>query len=461
MWRVALVALLAACGLAECRHHHGNRKDSLKSTAPEVDEWVLLAHGSERTLYQQEHSQDRKSEWTSTFSFDNFHIPDWAVPFNEGPTQAGGVQQRTDDGHVHIPLLGDTKYGGYPEMPAGGATKAWAPPVIWEIDGKTGKSIRVYNLTDYGDGFESVVRYTPDGYPVVALYSHHGNTIVVLDRNSDKVLTSFKPSVEPMLLAFAKTTPPQLIWASLDQNGGINFDGHTPQVQSQITTGALSTIIFGADGKTIYNNGFLNEATGIYRFSLPLSGGTRYNLFISGCYTKPWIMAADLAANNYALCQTAEAIRAWDSQGNLLWSKRGSAGWLILTDDESTLLVGSGSSYMALDPRTGEEFWSTTATTAFGEGTSCGASAQPWAPRHPVPLPSSSKKGGYLALLCSNGEQHGIQVLDVTDGTAVKGAQAKLDFAPEMITIDASNYVYAYASVDSKITVQRKRISGI
>ena len=464
MWRFSLLvafALVASSLAGPRREHH---RHGLKASGEvTVDDWVLLAHGSERSLYEQQtEDKQHKPEWTSTFQWEDYHLPDWAVPFNEGPTQAGGVAQRESDGHLHLPLLGNIKYGGYPEMPAGGATKAWAPPVIWEIDGRTGKSVRLYNLSEYGDGFESVVRYTSDGYPVVALYGRKtGQKIVVLDKNSDKVVSSFTPNVEPMLLAFAKTDPPQLIWASLNDNGGVNFDGHTPQVQTQITTSAISTIIFGADGQTIYNNGFLNEATGIYRFSLPLSGGTRYNLFISSCYTKPWIMVSDTAKNNYALCQSGETFRAWDSQGKQLWSKQGSSGWLIMTDDESTLMAGSGNSYRAFDPRTGSDLWSTTAEEAFGNGTSCAASAQPWSPRHPVPIPASGKQAGYLALLCRNGEDQSVRLMDANSGKPVEGAEAKLDFWPDMITIDASNYVYAYGTVNDHITVQRKKITGL
>lgn len=443
-------------------HKEEKHHKALKNTNSEVDEWVLLGHGSERSLYADESEKMEKSEWKSSFDFDDFHFPDWAVPFGEGPVQSGGVAQRKEDGHIHLPLLGNVRHGGGPEWPAGGATKAWAPPVIWEIDGVTGKTVRVYNLSSVAAGFESVLRYTSDGYPVVALYGGQGGQkIVVLDRNSDQVLSSFGPGVEPMLLAFAKTDPPQLIWASLSANGGINFNGHEPQPNTHISTGALSTIVFGADGKTIYNNGFFNEATGIYRFSLPLSGHTERNLFISGCYTKPWIMVADKAGNNYALCQSGGSFHGWSESGAHLWSAGGSASWLIMTDDESTLLAGSGNSYRAIDPKTGSSLWSTTAAQAFGNGTSCQSSAQPWAPRHPVPLPSKTIKGGYLAVLCTADGSHAVRVLNVNDGSAVKGAVAELDFAPSMITIDASNYVYAYGSEDSRISVQRKLITGL
>ena len=440
------------------RHHH--HRLSMNSSADiEVDEWVLLAHGSERSLFVQQTEQAAKSEWTSSFSLDDFHLPNWAVPFNEGPVQSGGVAQRTEDGHIHLPLLGNTPHGGSAEMPAGGATKQWAPPVIWEIDGMTGKTVRVYNLSSHGAGFESVVRYTPDGYPVVALYD--GSSIAILDRNSDQVLNTFGPGVEPMLLAFAKTTPPQLIWASLNANGGINFDGHEPQPQTHISTSALSTIVFGADGKTIYNNGFFNEGTGIYRFSLPLSGGTRSNLVIGGCLTKPWIMASDTKGTNYAYCQSSGNFNAWDTTGKKLWSAGGSASWMIMSDDESTILAGYQSNYIALDAQTGQKVWSTNSAQAFGSGTSCGASNQPWAPRHPVPLPKRGVKGGYLAVLCRNGNSQAVRVLSVEDGTEVKGSLATLDFWPSMLTIDGSNYVYAYGSVDSRITVQRKMITGM
>lgn len=391
-------------------------------------------------------------EWTARTPTSGFHIPYWQVPFGEGPELAGGVNQRVRDGHIHVPLLGDVQYNGNPDEPAGGSLKRWSPALVWEIDGTTGKTVRLYNLSEYADCFNSVLRYTDDGYPVVAGYSHHGYTILVLDKVSTGVTRYSAGSVEPQLLQISTTDPPQILWGDIDADAAVDLNGHEVQPNTMVKTTAISAIICGADGHSIYNDGFFNHDTGIYRFELPLTSNSKASLFISGCYTKPWIVASDTQRRIFAQCQTSKEIRAWDRNGHQLWSVSMIFPWLSLSDDERVVLVGDSNNWVGLDSNTGKAMWRTSASEAFGNNVSCSYSAQPWAPRHPIPF-----NDGSLAFLCSENKVAKMMVLSVETGKAMSRT-AEFDFAPDMITADASYNVYAYGSVNDLVTVQKKSL---
>lgn len=409
-------------------------------------DWFLCAHGSTRSR-----ATPNSVEWTAHLPYGDFHIPYWAVPFNEGPNLAGGVNQRPSDGHIHLPLLGPVSYNGNPDWPSGGSLKHWSPAVVWEIDGDTGKTVRMFNLSEYADCYNSVLRYTADGYPVVAGYSHSGSSLLVLDKESSSVIGHYSPGgVEPQLLQVSLTEPPQLLWGDINADGAANINGHTLDTNSELSTSALSSIICGADGLTIYNNGFFNHDTGIFRFNLPLTASSKDSLFISGCLTKPWVMATDSQGQIFALCQSQNQIHAWDKTGQKMWSVAGSCLWLSLSDDEMTVLFGDANNWEAVDASTGKMLWQTSASEAFGDDVKCSFSAQPWAPRHPIPF-----SDGTLAFLCSQNGTSTVFLLSIKTGKAEQMSMM-FDFVPEMLTADSAMNVYAYGSVNDIITVQKK-----
>ena len=409
-------------------------------------DWFLCAHGSTRSL-----ATPGTAEWTARLPYGGYHIPYWAVPFDEGPNLAGGVNQRASDGHIHLPLLGPVPYNGNPDWPSGGSLKHWSPAVVWEIDGDTGKTVQIYNLSDYADCYNSVLRYTADGYPVVAGYSHSGSSILVLDKESSNVAGHYSPGgVEPQLLQVSLTNPPQLLWADINADGAANVSGHTLETKTELSTLALSSIICGADGLTVYNNGFFNHDTGIFRFSLPLTSSSKDNLFISDCLTKPWVMATDSQGRIYALCRSENQIHAWDKTGQHMWSVPGTCLWLSLSDDETAVLLGNANNWEAVDTSTGKVLWQTSASEAFGDGVQCSFSAQPWAPRHPIPF-----RDGTVAFLCSQNGASKVFLLSVKTGEAEQTSVA-FDFVPEMLTADSAKNMYAYGTVNEVITVQKK-----
>eukprot|EP00117_Sycon_ciliatum_P013331 scpid69591/ scgid1997/ len=442
--------LLVAVACSARIHHHEFRNKTSHAAVPDMQmtDWVLAAHGSTRMR-----ANGKGKDWDTKFHQANFHYPTFSVPFNEGPVLPAGVNHRTSDNHIHVPILGATSYPGSTEWPAGGANRKWTPPMIWEIDGNTGKTVRIYDLSEYSACFNSVVRYTNDGYPFIALYAGKtgkGSTpIAVLDAESDKVLDVYSDdSTEPMLLQITNTEPQQIIWAALDANAGVSLTGHEVDASSYVRTTDTSTIIFGADGQTIYNNGFFNHNTGIFKFALPLTSHLKQDYFVSDCNTRPWVMASDTKGNAFALCGN---LNAYDANGKQKWSvsDSGNPSFLVLSDAEDVLFAGNGQYIKGLSPESGEVLWSIAASEFGG---SIPVSAQPWAPRYPIPLPT-----GNLAVLVVNGGVHSIALLDSHTGKIVKGG-VTFDFAPQMLTADNSNNVYAFGNEDGYLKVQRKSL---
>ena len=439
------LVLVAVCSVnGHIPHNHTQRLHDIQ-----IDDWVLAAHGSTRMR-----ANGDGKDWMTKFDQENFHYPTFSVPFNEGPVLPAGVAHRTSDNHIHIPILGATSYPGSTEWPAGGANRKWTPPMVWEIDGNTGKTVRIYDLTKYSSCFNSVLRYTKDGYPFIALYAGktgQGSTpIAVLDDKSDKVFGVYgDDSTEPMLLQITNTEPQQIIWAALDANAGVNIEGHKVDTSTFVRTTDTSTIIFGADGKTIYNNGFFNHDTGIFKLALPLVSHLHQDYFISGCNTRPWVMASDTRGNAFAVCGN---LNCYDESGKQRWSVSGQdASFIALTDAEDVLFIGNGQFIAGLNAETGEQMWRLAASDFGG---SIPVSAQPWAPRYPIPLPN-----GNIAVLVVTGGVHSIALVDSRSGKIVKGG-VTFDFPPQMLTADNSNNVYAFGNEDGFLKVQRKALGG-
>ncbi|XP_065186371.1 uncharacterized protein LOC135817173 isoform X1 [Sycon ciliatum] len=460
-----LVLSVLACVLVkQCaathhpRQHNHSSQVGQRQKDIQLTDWVLAAHGSSRKL-----AKGTGDDWSLTFNLPNYHYPEFVKPFST-EDMAAGVNHRTSDNHIHIPILGNTYHVPDPEFPAGGEKHRWSPPVVWEIDGNTGQTLLVYNLSDYADSYTSTLIYTPDGYPTVAM--HGGKTgygsspILILDKESDKVLDVVTDdNTEPMLLQLTNTEPRQLIWAAMYANAGVNIDGHTVDKSTFVRTTDTSAIIFSADGRSIYNNGFYNHDMGIYKFKLPLAENLTRELFMGGCETNPWQMASDTEDNLYAIC--GGGVVAYDAGGQQQWTYN-TGRWyalmtyLFLVDTENVLIVGCDmydqKPFLAgVDPATGKELWFSNGTDYGGNVT---ISAQPWAPRFPIPLAN-----GNLAILISNNGVSSVVLLDSRTGKVVKGG-VMFDFTPQMLTADSSNNVYAFGEEYGYLKAQRKALGG-
>ena len=253
-----------------------------------------------------------------------------------------------------------------------------------------------------------------------------------------------------MLLALTDTTPQQIIWASISADAGVTVKGHDINTNVQ-TTSQTSTIIFGADGQTIYNNGFYNHQTGIFKFRLPIDS-LEQELFISGCNTRPWVMASDTAQRIYAVC-SGNGVYAYNMQGTHQWTARGSPVWIAMNDRETVVLTGgSGGGLSGLNANTGELLWALNPPD-FGQNVQVRYSGQPWAPRHPIPLPDNG-----MAVLTLQENVHRIVVIDADTGKFRHDQEVVFDFYPEMLTADSSGNFYAFGHQDGYPTVQRKSI---
>ena len=223
--------------------------------------------------------------------------------------------------------------------------------MIWEIDPKTGSTNYLYNLSDYGSAFYSSLRYTPTGDLTVAVCTSNSAShikILIIDQSTHKIKYQHTSSIEPMLLQVTNTSPQMLIFAGMYDDAYLNFTGDGSMIDSnskEVVNQYISSIIFGADGKTIYNNGFFNEAVGIYRLKLPFSSASRPEDFISGCDTLPWMMASDTMGSMFAVCSSSPyAISKYDNTAKLLWKSPVTQvsgytyPWIILDDTEKYII---------------------------------------------------------------------------------------------------------------------------
>eukprot|EP00117_Sycon_ciliatum_P002198 scpid101650/ scgid7533/ len=127
-----VLVLVKQCAAANHPHHyyHGNKLGQRQKDI-QLTDWVLAAHGSSRKL-----AKGTGDDWSLTFNLPNYHYPEFVKPFST-EDMAAGVNHRTSDNHIHIPILGNTYHVPDPEFPAGGEKHRWSPPVVWEIDGNT------------------------------------------------------------------------------------------------------------------------------------------------------------------------------------------------------------------------------------------------------------------------------------------------------------------------------------
>ena len=147
----------------------------------------------------------------------------------------------------------------------------------------------------------------------------------------------------------------------MNSDGALDFnsDGVTPQTP-EIVNNDISTIIFGTDGKSIYNNGFTNEATGIYHLELPLTNNGKEKMIVEGCNTYPWVMASDTNGNIYAACNYYD-IYAYSSTGNQIWvQKNNNPDWVIIDDDETMVISGTSTKWTGFNIKNGDLIFNTT-----------------------------------------------------------------------------------------------------
>lgn len=348
-----------------------------------------------------------------------------------------------------------------------GSQKAYGPPIIWEIDPKTGDTNYIYDLSEYGKAFYSLVRYTPTGDLTVAVCNANSPSsikILIIDQTTHKVKFQYTSSMEAMLLQVSNTSPPMLLYAGMYSDGYLNFteDGSNIATNDkEIVNGHISSIIFGADGKTIYNNGFFNEAVGIYRLKLPFTSSEQPDDFVSGCDTLPWMMASDINGNMFAVCSSSPySITKFDSNGKSVWKSQVSqvSGYtypfIMLDDTEKYIIFGTNKEWVAFDADTGDLKWAKSLsdiTQKRDQGLVCYNSAQPWANRHPIPMPD-----GQLVILCrTTNNGYDVRSLDIETG-ALSRDSTNVAFNVSIVSADSNSvYLWGYNDAAKHIVGQR------
>jgi hypothetical protein len=231
-------------------------------------------------------------------------------------------------------------------------------------------------------------------------------------------------------------------------------DGHI-LIDCQINTD--STVCPGADGISAYNNQRYENPVGAVRYSLPLPSNPV--VFNSNYVSWPWWIRSDLSGNVYVY--DGEFLTKYAQSTKQIWQVDNQFGWLglMLTDDESTVILSNQTHICTVNPATGESMAITSYQEAFGsEYVTCAAVFSPWMNALPVPLADNM----HVLVVCSSGTTDFLSVLDLSakseeDGSPMISSSQKttLSFSPTQIIIDNVGNLYAFGHVKKIPTVQK------
>jgi len=439
----------------------------------ELDGYVLAAHGSSRSLYE-----GGTTNWNVTIPF-KAYLPLWAF----GPVNAGGIAIREDDGHMFVPVHGDTPLNLQDTLQGGSSEKIWSPAYILELDSDSGKTLRVFNLSDIQgvdpvDCFESWIKFTSDGYPYFTGYRYNKQTkqsswvFMILDRDDPtKSVYTLDQDLAPQIPNLsAKSTPQQIFWALTGPNGGVdagvNLDGGH-NVIGQFKTTATSTVLFNAFGNLTINNHLNDDSyglTGIHIIELPLTESSTHKLVVRGCNTAPWIMVADTRGNYYLQCNKFDSAEqyfgAWDQFGRSLWNltqKHDSYWDVIFMSDDESVLVGAwfdDQGWVAYDPLSGDRMWQVSNTDLPGV-TSCVNTNTPFPPRIPIAL-----KNSYMAIQCIRDNLPVIFFIELSSGK-ISENEITLRQTPMELMADGANNLYSVYELAGFVHVDRFQIGQL
>jgi len=283
----------------------------------------------------------------------------------------------------------------------------------------------------------------------------NGDRVVVLDAKDLHVIHESTGIVQggggAQVLAITKTNPPQATSA-----GGFGrwwwgsscdiVNGH------ELTNCARtsdSTVCMGADGVSMYNNQRFEWPRGVARYRLPFpSQPESYN---SAYISWPWWIRSDLSGNVYAY--DGYALTKYSQKLQQVWQVNSpNAMGLMLTDDESTVVLSNATNLWSLSTASGSQAraWS------YGDfgAVSCGTVVSPWANPTPVPMPDSQR----VALACA--DQSGasfVKVANLQTG-AMEHGTVSLGVVPDQTLVDSAYNFYSIGTLNDKPTVQRVNI---
>jgi len=213
-----------------------------------------------------------------------------------------------------------------------------------------------------------------------------------------------------------------------------------------------STVCMGADGRTMYNNQRFEFPQGVARYNLPFPSTAQP--YHSDYISWPWWIRSDVGGAVYAY--SGSTLTKYAKDMSTVWRVITYSGMgLMLTDDETTVVMSNSSHLWSLSTSTGMQNQLYTYSD-FG-ATSCDTVVSPWT--NPTPVPMSDSRSVVLSCADSTGAYF-VKVANLQTGRVQDGT-ISLNVIPAEAIVDSSFNFYAIGTVHDTPTVQRVNMKAM
>jgi len=411
---------------------------------PTIDQWALAGHGVSRALYNGTSS----TAWTSALKVtgaSSCDYPQFSTPFSWWTNAAGAIL--SNSGMLYIPVECSRR------KPSLG---------IWALDAETGESKGFGSLNH--TSFDSYARFLPDGTIVAGV---DGSSVVLVDPTTLTEIGSTTGLNQgyggAQVLAVFKTVQGKTQVTSAGGDGGSDWWGaacnfmpsaHGANKLASCQSTADSTVCVGANGVTAYNNQRFENPVGAVRFSLPFPASP---VALNSNYIQwPWWIRSDVAGNAYVY--DGYNLTKFSPRNKVLWeSIQEDFMGLMLTDDESTVVLGNITHVLTLSAATGSVSMEIVAYSDLFDDSSVGCATvlSPWQNSVPVPLADSR----HMIVVCeTRGPAYFASTLDLQTGKATK--QISLSVTPAQVIVDNTGNFYSIGQTTTGVPTVQKVMSS-
>jgi len=326
---------------------------------------------------------------------------------------------------------------------------------LWAINANTGAQT-AYQLFSNVSSWDSYPVFLPDGTLIVGT---SGTAATMYDQNtldeiglSTSIVGNDYGYVQVMGVAKPVNGNQQILAAGGDGwwwgSACTVTNGH--ELSNCVAT-KDTTVCLGADGVTAYNDQQNEEPEGVARFTLPMPA--RADSFHTNYVQWPWWIRTDLSGNVYVY--DGNLLTKYNKTAGQLWQfEFANIMGLMITDDESTVIISNNTDIITLDSMTGMNQFQLGYSKTFADRTvQCQSVISPWEQAVPVPLSDSTNIVIVCQTLVSKQSSYFASVINL----ATKTASAKVAIAvpPAQVIVDNNGNLYAFGIVNKVPNVQK------
>jgi len=404
------------------------------SSAFAIDQWALAGHGVSRVLFN-----GSTSAYTTTLNAKDANTcqyVSYSTPFSWWSSDSGAVL--SSNGMLYTTLV---------------CGRDQDQQSFWAINATTGTQTGFVTYSNISS-FDSYPVFLPDGTLIVGT---SGVEATLIDPQSLDIIGTNTAIVgneygyvQVMAVSKMLSTGVQQIIAAGGEGWwwgtACTVKGHTI---SNCQATKDTTVCLGADGMTAYNDQQDESPTGVVRFNLPLP--SKEFAFKTGYTQWPWWIRTDVSGNVYT----------YDGTDLVMYTKTAQMKWqgayanlmgVMLTDDESMVIVSNNTDILALSSATGNVTFSLTYSKTFKDVTAqCQSVISPWEQAVPVPLADSK----HVIIVCQgkSGASFFASVIDLSTGVA--SSKVMLTTPPAQAIVDNNGNLYSFGIVNKMPTVQK------